>query len=257
MNLTETGSDTQIVELIGRHYLMAELLQAGLEVAVPVRDRGVDMIAYADIDKRVQNFSSCPIQLKASMKRSFGINRKYERIHNLLIVYVWNLGGQVPRVSYALTYGEALAVAESVGWTKTKSWEEGGKYVNTNPGARLLSLLEPYRMSPEKWHRKILRVMDYAEREYQKDMGRELYKSGATPEVRARGLMMVIEANYYRNPEAPSLAEYASHWLWASSGEFDREVMDLLVTKYPPPEHPRIKHGYSDWDSYGNPSYRD
>src|SRR5438876_7603876 len=45
--------DTQIVELIGRHHLTAELLRAGLEVATPVRDRGIDLIAYADIDKRL------------------------------------------------------------------------------------------------------------------------------------------------------------------------------------------------------------
>lgn len=56
-------------------------------------------------------------------------------------------------------------------------------------------------------------------------------------------------------PEAPSLAEYASHWLLASAGEFDREVMELLIAKYPPPAHPRIQPGYSDWDSFGNPSY--
>lgn len=254
MSPTDSSSDTQIVELIGRHYLTAELLQAGLEVATPVRDRGVDMIAYADIDTRVDRFSSCPIQLKASRKQSFSLNRKYERFHNLLLVYVWNLSNDDHRVSYALTYKEALSVATQAGWTKTPSWNNGGKYVNTNPGPKLLSLLEPYRMSPERWHEKVLRVMNYDDREFNKRLGRELYQSGSTPEVRARGLMMVIESHYCRNPEAPSLAEYASHWLLASAGEFDREVMDLLIAKYPPPAHPRIQSGYSDWDSFGNPT---
>lgn len=176
------------------------------------------MIAYLDIDKRVEVFSSCPIQLKAAMKRSFGLSRKYERIHNLLIVYVWHLADEEPRVSYALTYPEALKIAERMGWTTTKSWLEGEHYVTTNPSAKLLSLLEDYRMTPEKWRRKIVRVMDYAERESHKSAGWELYRSGSTVEVRARGLMMIIEAHYFRNPEAPSLAEYASHWLWASGG---------------------------------------
>lgn len=255
MSMKDQSQDTQIVELIGRHYLTAELLQAGLEVATPVRDRGVDMIAYADIDNRVEKFSSCPIQLKASMKRSFSINRKYERFHNLLLVYVWNLSNDDHRVSYALTYREALSVANLAGWTKTKSWKEGGYYVNTNPGAALLSLLEPYKMSPQRWHAKVLRIMNYEEREFQKRMGHELYQSGSTPEVRARGLMMVIESHFYRNPEAPSLSEYASHWLMANDGEYDREVMDPLTAKYPPPAHLRIQPGYSDWDSFGNPSY--
>lgn len=249
-------SDTQIVELIGRHHLTAELLQAGLEVATPVRDRGVDMIAYIDIDDRVENFSACPIQLKASTKRSFGVNKKYEKIHNLLLVYVWNLVGDVPRVTYALTYNEAFGVAEMAGWTKTHSWKVGGGYVSTNPSVKLLSLLEPYKMSADKWLKKITGVMDFAERERHKEFGRQLYKGGATPEVRARGLMMVIEANFFRNPKAPNLEEYAAHWLWASVGEFDQEVMDLLIARFPLPEHPRIERGLSDWDSFGNPSYR-
>lgn len=250
------GLDTQIVEVIGRHYITAELLQAGLEVASPVRDRGVDLIAYVDIDARVKNFTSCPIQLKASTNCSFGIDKKYERIHNLLLVYVWNLASDQDRVSYALTYDEAFNVATEKGWTKTNSWKVRGKYVNTNPGVELRSLLEPYKMSPEKWHRKIIRVMDFAERESQKSIGMELYEGGNTPDVKARGLMMVIEAYFHRNPQAPSLSEYASHWLWASAGEYDHETMELLTTRYPRPEYPRIQLGYSDWDSFGDPSYR-
>jgi hypothetical protein len=204
----------------------------------------------------VETFSSCPIQLKAAMRRSFGLDRKYERIHNLLIVYVWHLADEEPRVTYALTYTEALEIAEHMGWTQTKSWLVDGRYVSTKPSAKLVSLLEDYKMTSEKWHRKVLRVMGFAERELQKSMGLELYLSGSTPEERAKGLMMVIEAHYFRNPAAPSLAEYASHWLWASEGQYDRDVMGQLIANYPSPEHPRIQRGYSDWDSFGNLAYR-
>ena len=31
--------DSQVIELLGRNLLVAELLQAGLEVALPIRDR--------------------------------------------------------------------------------------------------------------------------------------------------------------------------------------------------------------------------
>lgn len=50
--------DTQVVELMGRHRLMNELLRDGLEVAAPVRDRGVDVIAYADLSVQVAKFSA-------------------------------------------------------------------------------------------------------------------------------------------------------------------------------------------------------
>jgi hypothetical protein len=41
--------NSQIVDLIGRNWLVNELLQANLEVALPLRDRGIDLIAFADL----------------------------------------------------------------------------------------------------------------------------------------------------------------------------------------------------------------
>lgn len=245
--------DTQIVELIGRHHLTAELLRAGLEVATPVRDRGVDIIAYDE--REHEFFVACPIQMKAAMKRSFSLATKYERVRNLIIAYVWHLENDSQRVTYALTYEEAFYIAETMGWTRTKSWKSGA-YSTTHPSAKLVSLLKPYRMTPEKWRGKVTRLMDYEEREQQKAKGWSLYESGGTPAERARGLFMVIEAHFLRNSEAPSLATYASHWLWASQGDFDREVMNVLIARHPLPSRPRIQRGYSDWDSYGDPNYK-
>ncbi|RYZ78342.1 MAG: hypothetical protein EOP06_29230 [Proteobacteria bacterium] len=247
--------DTQVVELIGRHYLIAELLHAGLEVATPVRDRGVDMIAYLDIDDRIKNFSSCPIQLKASTKRAFGLDRKYERIHNLLIVYVWHLADENRPFAYALTYSDAFNIATDMGWTETNSWKLDGRYVTTSPSARLISLLEAFKMSPEKWRSKVTGVIEAAELEEQKKAGWDLYNNESRVELRARGVKSIIEAHFSRNPEAPSFETYAGHWLWASEGQFDQEVLDVMIARYPLPANPRIKKGYSDWDSFGNPSY--
>lgn len=47
--------DTQLVELAGRNWLASELLRAGLEVARPERDRGIDLIAYVDLDEGAAN----------------------------------------------------------------------------------------------------------------------------------------------------------------------------------------------------------
>lgn len=247
--------DTQKIELIGRHYLAAELLKSGLEVAAPERDRGVDMIAYLDIDENLQEFSACPLQLKASSTASFGLDRKYQRILNLLIVYVWHLDDGKDQVCYALTYSEAFEVAERMGWTITDSWLKGGKYVTTRPSVKLVSLLEPYRMTSSRWRSKVLRTMEFAEREAQKAKGRELYGSGKTVVERASGVFMQIEAYFFRNENAPSLSEYACHWLGANPVD-DPEVMKFLADCCPAPVNPRIQKGYTDWDSFGNPSYR-
>lgn len=151
--------DTQIVELIGRQFLTTELLRAGLEVATPIRDRGIDLIAYADIDKRLPRFTSCPIQMKAAMTRCFSLAVKYAKVRNLLIAYVWNLFESDKAVVYALTYAEAYAVADTLGWTRTASWKQG-TYSTTRPSERTVQLLQPYKMTPEKWW---LRVTKLAE----------------------------------------------------------------------------------------------
>jgi hypothetical protein len=227
-----------------------------LEVAFPVRDRGVDLIAYADIDKRLTEFAAVPVQMKAATKRSFSLAKKYERVHNLLIAYIWHLEDFNKRVTYALTYEEAFSIAQKLGWTNTASWKKRGVYTTTQPSAKIVLLLETYRMTPDKWRAKVKILMEYEEREDQKAKGWNLYANGNMPSERARGLFMVIEAHFYRNPEAPNLATYASHWLWANQERYDREAIDLLITRYPLPSHPQIQHGYSDWNSYGNPNYK-
>jgi len=146
--------DSQVVEVLGRNQLTDELLRAGLEVSRPVRDRGIDLIAYADLAAKVEAFVARPIQMKAASDRSFGLDQKYAKFPNLLIAYVWYLARADAVATFALTYNEALRVAEEMGYTDTESWRRGN-YVNTRPGVRLQGLLEPYRMTPEKWWTRI------------------------------------------------------------------------------------------------------
>lgn len=40
--------DSQQLEIIGRQVLVKALIEADLEVATPLRDRGVDILAYED-----------------------------------------------------------------------------------------------------------------------------------------------------------------------------------------------------------------
>jgi hypothetical protein len=147
--------DTQTLELIGRHRLASELLLAGLEVAFPARDRGVDIIAYVDVEQTDRRFVARPIQLKAASQRSFGIWSKYERIHDLILAYVWYVDGTETAQTFALTCAEALAVGETMGWTRTASWLNEGGYSTTRPSVELCEHLEPYRMTPERWWLKV------------------------------------------------------------------------------------------------------
>jgi hypothetical protein len=73
--------DSQIVEMLGRNHLVGELIRSGLEVSLPLRDRGIDLIAYADLISSVPVFRVRPIQMKAASNRSFGLDQATRRLH--------------------------------------------------------------------------------------------------------------------------------------------------------------------------------
>ena len=64
--------DPQQVELHGTNWLISELVEAGLEVATPVRDKGVDLLAC------VPDYSwTQPLQVKTSRDRCITVQQKY------------------------------------------------------------------------------------------------------------------------------------------------------------------------------------
>jgi hypothetical protein len=152
--------DSQMVELVGRNWLVTELLRANLEVARPERDRGIDLIAYKDLDHPAADFIACPIQMKAHSDRSFSVHQKYEKFRRLLLVYIWDLDRPADTRAYALTYAECVSIAEAMEWTSTDSWKTGGKtgikgYTTNAPSKKLIQLLEPHLMTTHTWPIKI------------------------------------------------------------------------------------------------------
>jgi hypothetical protein len=149
--------DSQVTELLGRNRLVDELLRARLEVAFPARDRGIDLIAYTDLDSDLKRYVACPIQMKASSHEAFSIDRKYEKFPGLVIAYVWGLAGKCDACTYALTYKEAIEVADKMGWTETNSWKGERGYYSTSQPSKVLKekYLEQYKMTPEKWYLKV------------------------------------------------------------------------------------------------------
>src|SRR5579859_5329861 len=159
-SLQKKKPDTQLVELAGRNWLASELMRAGIEVARPERDRGIDLIAYVDLDERVGDFTACPIQMKAATDQVFSLDPKYAKFPGLILAYVWHLADSSKTTCYALTYDEALSVAQRMEWTETDSWLRGGSkgkrgYSTTRPSKRLQALLAPYEMDLNKWWQKV------------------------------------------------------------------------------------------------------
>lgn len=152
--ITSDTNDSQLVEIAGKHLLIARLVAAGYEVAEPIRDKGIDLIIYRDKNE----FSARPVQMKASTQESFSLDRKYERFPNLLIAYVWNLNASDRSEIYLLTFDQALKVIDVKGYSKTDSWTKNGYYFVRNAGKELKELLKPYRMQAQNQQEKILAV---------------------------------------------------------------------------------------------------
>ena len=142
--------DSQQVEILGRNRIKAALIEAGLEVATPERDNGIDLIAYRW--HLVGEFSARPVQIKAASTFSLGIDRKYERIPGLIMAFVVGVREEAHAI-YALTYGELLSIADALGWTKTPSWIEGDGYSTRHASKRLMDQLGAYRATRDSWSR--------------------------------------------------------------------------------------------------------
>lgn len=143
--------DSQQVEILGRNRIKAALIEAGLEVATPERDNGVDLIVYRwSVDP--PHFTSRPLQIKAAREFSFGIDAKYRKIPDLIMAFVVGVREEAHAI-YAMTYGELLALADLLGWTKTPSWIDGDSYSTRHESKRLRSELARYRATPQSWAR--------------------------------------------------------------------------------------------------------
>jgi hypothetical protein len=147
--------DSQQVEIFGRSALTAQLVADGLEVATPERDIGIDLLAYT-----LDPWGVVPVQMKCSRNAVFSVHRKYSRFPGLLMVYVWNVGSEDVEF-YAMAWDEAHAIADRLGWTRTRSWEEGpqgGGYGTTRPSARVREELAVHRMRPGAWPNLVRRL---------------------------------------------------------------------------------------------------
>jgi hypothetical protein len=141
--------DTQQVEILGRNRLKTSLIEAGIEVATPERDNGIDLIAYVWSAEQ-GTFLARPIQMKAASNFSFAIDRKYERIPTLLMAFV--MGLRQPQHSiFVMTYDVVLSIATTLGWTETASWQKANAYSTRHASKRLGELLAPHTASPAVW----------------------------------------------------------------------------------------------------------
>lgn len=136
--------DTQQIEIVGKNLLVSACVSDGLEVAEPLRDKGIDLVVFDDVD----GFRAYPVQLKAGAGKHFNVNKKYTKFTNMLMAYTWKSANPMEAELYVMRYKDAVSIAEQMGLTNTTSWLEGGYYTSTRPSQALLDLVAPYKYAP-------------------------------------------------------------------------------------------------------------
>lgn len=144
--------DSQQVEVLGRAALTSALVADGIEVARAERDAGIDLVAFT-----VSPWRMVPIQMKAATSAGFSIDRKYERVDRLVMVYVWNAQSAGSAEFYAMTWLQAVAIGGSLEWTRTAPWIDRGYYSTTKPSARVREAMAPHRVAPGRWREALFR----------------------------------------------------------------------------------------------------
>jgi len=160
---TPDGSDTPTalkltgrqVERIALPHLEVSVLRAGFQLATPTIDSGIDAVVFSTGG----GFRARPIQLKAFSGRGWSLYQRYEKFDQLLMAYVWCAVSAEAEV-LVMTYADALAIAEAMGFTKTQSWKTGvstgkpGYAVTTmSVGGKLHGMLKPHAATPEQWQK--------------------------------------------------------------------------------------------------------
>jgi hypothetical protein len=144
-------NQTNIIEVLGRNHLVAQLIEDGVHAAIPLWDQGVDLIAYFQGNP---SLVARPIQLKVAETSRWSVDKNYADVSDLLMVYVWHVKTNVE--VYAVSYPQALAhLTSQGGYTQTDSWNVKGGYSIAPVRNRLWDTLQPFRMTPGTWRNRL------------------------------------------------------------------------------------------------------
>jgi len=131
--------DSQQVEIAGKSILTSLFVSENIEVAKPVRDKGIDLIIYSN--KSSDKFNAIPIQLKASTNKGFSIDSKYAKFPNLHMAYVWNVGDPQKSEIFIISYQQAVQLTNAL----TKYFTKHGNYAVTRPSKKFILLISKFR----------------------------------------------------------------------------------------------------------------
>jgi len=147
---------SQQVEVIGRNIVINQLVHEGIEVAEPVRDRGIDLVAYLSKEEGADRFRARPLQLKVASERSFSIRRKYLEFNQMYVVYVWRVAYPAEDSEiYVLDTQEMVAVGDERGWTSKDTWTKDDRWDETRVTKATKRVIKKHRVRLGEWRAKL------------------------------------------------------------------------------------------------------
>jgi hypothetical protein len=143
--------DSEMLELVGRARLMDEMMEDGVNVALPMGACEMDMLAYVNSRTGPCRIVSVPINVASFCSDALSSNLEAARVSGLLIALVWGIGNPEDVRTFALTPAELTVV---------KMIEIIGRANACTPEVVLRNALEPFAMSPGKWRKKITAILE-------------------------------------------------------------------------------------------------
>jgi len=149
---------TNIIEMLGRNHLIAQLVEDRVHAAMPLWDQGVDLIACY---KGTIGLVARPLQLKVAETSRWGVYKKYAGIPGLLMVHIWHVKQSSDVEIYAMSYLEAEELLTKTStYAATDTWKKRMGHYDTAPilhQSALWERLQPFRMGPGKWQDRLER----------------------------------------------------------------------------------------------------
>ena len=138
--LTRDMTKNQRTELINTHRAIESVLEAGLDVAMPLKDDGIDLVCY--VSKGDGPWISVAVQVKSR----FEIDKKYLSRPGLVMCFV------SPEKIYVLTHERAVEIALVRGYLNEDnvSWRDLGGY-SAAIGQSLSRDLDSCIATPDRW----------------------------------------------------------------------------------------------------------
>lgn len=134
--------DAQQIGIVGLNLLVSLLVADDFEVAVPIRDRGTDLIIFNDT-YRGQRFRAAPVQLKSFSDSAFSLNEAKQK--DMLMAYVWYTARPRDAEVYIMRFDQAVALVHQSGY-----FEKHRNVFIPKPSKQLVDDIQKYKYSPHR-----------------------------------------------------------------------------------------------------------